>query len=96
MLAVFETFLQNTHLLYSDNPGDEWQNTTFELYLPKGTFDDNYIRWHIAVFCSEFMIDVATLNSRVGNGSFQFEEHTDCLNWTDYKTYCELKKAVKK
>ena len=106
MLVIFEEFLSNNTRLLLSPPDDDSGIALKELIkaceqkLPP-KFTKEQIRWHIAVFFSEFVINhsitdlvfvnlKAELNLRGGRFT-DFFSRFDCLNWAGKRLYKELK-----
>jgi len=91
MLAVFKKFLDNPQVFRLENmTGDAIKG----FFQPNLTADSNLLRWHIALFLSEFIVDEETFK-HLATGDLYFKESTDYLTWSGYKVFCELQHRTK-
>ena len=103
MLAIFEEFLNSDMKPRLANSGERYLEEFIDNCVQKlSKFDSAHVRWHIAVFFDEFVInhDVAAesfatiaAERRIHVGSFlDFFAALDYLNWNGKQLYNELKK----
>ena len=102
MLAIFEEFLNGSIKPCMTDPDKTYLKEFVNNCEQKlSDFDDAYVRWHIAVLFSEFVInhDIAAKSfadllaiRRIPSGSFlDFFGAFDYLNWSGKQLYNELK-----
>ena len=103
MLAIFEEFLNGSMKPRMADPPEEYLKEFVHHCEQKlSKFDSALVRWHVAVFFSEFVIngEIAAKSfadllaiRRIPSGSFlDFFGSFDYLNWSGKQLYNELKK----
>ena len=89
MLAIFDFFLKDPKLLY-DKPNENWRKTILALPLHRDwVFDDNSLRWHIAVFLDEYVLSKDVVNAVFGSLNLQYTE--DYLNRSGKQLLADLR-----
>ena len=77
-------------MLYCDKPTEKWRNAILALHLPEDLFlSDDDIRWHIAAFLDEYVLDKDIVNAIFG--SLNLRRAEDYLNRSGKQLLAELR-----